>query len=138
MPTYLNNANDILIDLNGDRAYLEDNALWVKSTVDDNNPDAMIEFNKTDLGEPSIHKLINYIDLDYKGTFTLYFYFDNEGLIWSTTVTDHVARNTRWIYFPLVNRKSFQKLGIVIVANDADAKIYGIEIDFQILKRRRL
>lgn len=139
MPTYLNNANDILIDLDGDRAYLEDNALWTHDILSAGNPDAAIEFNKTDLGEPSIDKLINYFDIDYTGAFTLYLYYDNASLAWSSTMVDHsTSRSTEWICLPLVNRRAFQKMFLVIVANDANAKIYSIEIDFQVLKRRRL
>jgi len=141
MPTYLSSANDLLVDLNGKKAYLEDNSLWVNTPSNTTNPSASIQFNRTDLGEPSIDKLINYFDIDYEGEFTIKLYYDDtvDSPIWSSTVNDHGAtRDTEWIPLPLINRQAFQKMFIVIIANDASCKIYGIEIDFQVLKRRRL
>ena len=132
----LEDANEILIDLDGEIAYLQGDALWVRDTSDEELVGATVEFNNSDLGVPDIDKLLNFADVDYEGAFTLTFEFDGTA-IHTMTFADTASRSTKWQDFPLIKRKSFKKLKMVIIASAKDTKIYGIEIDFTVLRRRR-
>jgi hypothetical protein len=132
----LSTANEILIDLNGDIAYLQDDTLWIRDTDDTELLGSYVEFNDSDLGEPGIDKFINFVDVDYVGSFNLVFYFD-ETAIHTMEFSTKATRGTTWQDFPLAKRKAFQKLKIVITASAKATKIYGLEIDFQVLRRRR-
>lgn len=133
----LTNAQDILIDLDGQRAYLEVDALWTYASGDNAMPTAILRFNTSDLGEPGIDKLFNEFIFDYAGSWNLYVYDDNSSSpIWSTTLTDHATRAVEKFYYPIANRRAFKKFYFILSTNDSDARLYGIEIDFQVLKQR--
>lgn len=132
----LEDANEILIDFNGEIAYLQGDALWIRDTSDAELIGATVEFNDSDLGVPDIDKLLNFADVDYEGAFTLTFEFDGTA-IHTMTFADKVTRGVAWQDFPLIKRKGFRKLKMVIVASAKDTKIYSIEIDFTVLRRRR-
>lgn len=132
----LQDAVDILVDHNGEIAYLQTDALWEYDGTDTTVVGGSVTFNNSDLGEPSIEKLINYVDVDYEGSFSLTFYFDGS-LIYTMSFSDKASRTTVWRDFPLQYRKVFQKLKLYITSATSDTKIYSIEIDFSVLKRRR-
>lgn len=132
----LADAVDILIDHDGEVAYLQSNTLWEYYSSDTTIVGGSITFNNSDLGEPSIEKLINFVDVDYEGSFSLSFYLDG-ALVHTMTFADKASRGTVWRDFPLQYRKVFQKLKLYITSATNDTKIYSIEIDFSVLKRRR-
>lgn len=132
----LADAVDVLVDHNGEIAYLQTDNLWEYYSADTTVVGGSITFNNSDLGEPSIEKLINSVDVDYEGSFSLTFYFDGT-VIYTMTFTDKSTRGTVWRDFPLQYRKVFQKLKLYITSATNDTKIYSIEIDFSVLKRRR-
>lgn len=132
----LQDAVDILIDHDGEVAYLQTDNLWEYDSADTTVLGGSVTFNNSDLGEPSIEKLINFVDVDYEGSFSLSFYLDGV-LIYTMTFTDKASRGTVWRDFPLQYRKAFQKLRLYITSSTNDTKIYSIEIDFSILRRRR-
>lgn len=132
----LSTANEVLIDLNGDIAYLQDDTLWIRDTTDTELLGAYIIFNDSDLGEPGVDKLLNFIDVDYVGAFNLTVYF-NGTAVHTFQFGTKGSRGTTWRDFPLAKRKAFQKLKIAISASAKTTKIYGLEIDFQVLRRRR-
>lgn len=132
----LENANEILINLSGELAYLQDTKLWIRDTSDSELVGATVEFNNSDLGVPDVDKMINFVDVDYEGAFTLTFTFDGT-IIHTMTFADLETRGSEWQDFPLIKRKSFRKLQMTVVASVKSTKIYGIEIDFDIQRRRR-
>ena len=136
MADILGNANDILVDLNGEINYLQDDTLWIYDNADSELIGAQVVFNNSDLGEPGIEKLINFVDVDYVGAFNLSFYLDGT-VIHTMEFSTKATRGTVWRDFPLAKRKAFQKLKLVITASAKTTKIYGLEIDFNVLRRRR-
>ena len=132
----LADANDILIDLNGEITYLQDTKLWIRDITDITEIVATITFNNSDLGEPSAEKLMNYIDVDYVGAFSLLFKLDDTS-IHTMTFSNLATRSTVWKSFPLNKRKPFQKIQLVITASTIGTKIYSLELDFELLRRRR-
>ncbi len=136
MADILANANDILVDLNGDLAYLQDEILWIRDETDTELIGCSIVFNDSDLGEPGIEKLLNYADVDYIGAFDLTYYLDGIA-IHTMNFSTKATRDTAWQDFPLAKRRAFQKLKLVITASAKTTKIYGLEIDFSVLRRRR-
>lgn len=132
----LTDANDILIDLNGEIAYLQDTVMWIRDETDTTQITATMITNNSDLGETSVEKLLNSLDVDYVGAFNVSFYLDGDFI--HTMVFDNIAtRDTVWRAFPLALRKPFQKLSLYITASVIGTKIYSLEVDFKILKRRR-
>jgi hypothetical protein len=136
MADILANANDILIDQDGELAYLQDNTMWVYDASDAELLGATVIFNNTDLGVPDVDKVINFVDTDYVGAFTLSFTLDNT-LIHTMTFSNQVTRSGAWQDFPLRKRKSFRKLQMTIIAETLGTKIYSLEIDFDVIRRRR-
>lgn len=136
MADILANANDILIDQNGNLAYLQDAALWIYDGTDVTKVGANVIFNNTDLGVPEVDKLINFVDADYTGAFTLTFTLDGTS-IHTMTFSNQATRDIVWQDFPLIKRKGFKKLQMTIVASTIGTKIYSLEIDFDVLRRRR-
>ncbi len=129
-------TNDILIDFDGVLNYLTPDALYVKDTNDPTITPAMIFSGDSDLGEPSVDKLLNFIDIDYIGS--LVFTFALDGVVQTSTVMPNKAsRGTAWVDLPLSNRKPFQKLRYMISGPTPGTEIYNVEIDFSILNRRR-
>lgn len=130
-------TSTIIIDQTGTLAYLSPTTLEV---YDNTGPDVGISgifsSGESDLGEPSVDKLVNYIDVDYVGKFNIWFKLDDMSTS-VITVDTKATRGTAWIYLPLVERKAFQKLQYWIDGPTHGTEIYGIEIDFSILKRRR-
>jgi hypothetical protein len=136
MADILSNANDVLIDLNGELSYLQDDILWEYDATDQELVGASVVFNNSDLGEPSIEKLMNAADVDYIGSFDLTFYFDGT-MVHTMNFGTKATRDAIWKDFPLAKRKAFQKLKLVITASAKTTKIYGLELDFSVLRRRR-
>jgi len=136
MATILADAVDILVDQNGNLAYLQDDTLWEFYSSDATVVGGSVTFNDIDLGEPGIEKLINFIDIDYSGALNLSFYGDGT-LQWTATFADKATRGTVWRDFPLQYRKVFQKIKLYISSITPDTKIYGIEIDFSVIRKRR-
>lgn len=132
----LANANDVLIDLNGNRAYLTDNKLYVHDSSDTTIVPSFLQTNESDLGEPAIDKLLNMFDIDYKGQLEIRIYQDGIHITTLTTTASN-DRTTEYLYMPLASRRSFQKIQFVFYTERNDTVIYGIEIDFSILKRRK-
>lgn len=136
MANILADAVDILIDQNGRVSYLQENKLWDYDATDTTVLGGSITFNNSDLGEPGIEKLINFVDVDYEGAFTLTFYGDGQALA-QMVFNDKSTRGTIWRDYPLQYRKPFQKLRLYISSTTNDTKIYSIEVDFSVLRRRR-
>lgn len=132
----LADAVDILIDQDGEVAYLQEDKLYEYDSTDTTVVGGSVTFNNTDLGEAGIEKLINYVDVDYEGSFVLSFYADGVAQA-ALTFSDKATRGTTWRDYPLASRKPFQKLKLYISSATSDTKIYGIEIDFSVLRRRR-
>jgi len=136
MATILSTANDVLIDLNGEIAYLEDTKVWTYDATDTELIGAAVTFNDSDLGQPTLEKLINFADADYIGAFDLSFYYDGT-FIHTMSFPTSAIRTTVDIDFPLVKRKAHTKIQIVATATAKTTKIYRLEVDFSLLKRRR-
>lgn len=136
MPGILASANEILIDFDGHRAYLTNDYLYTYDNTDTTTVGAYVLTNDSDLEHPSVDKLLNYIDIDYKGTIQVLVYQDGTA-IHLFEPPDKTSRGTKWLYMPLIKRTAFQKIKIKIATSDPDAIIYGAELDFSILKRRR-
>ena len=132
----LTDANDILVDLSGEVTYLQDTKLWIRDETDATQITATVTFNNSDLGVPSAEKLMNYIDVDYIGTFSLVFKLDGT-IIHTIAFANQATRNTVWKDFPISKRKPFQKIQLTINSSVIGTKIYGLELDFEILRRRR-
>jgi hypothetical protein len=132
----LADAVDILIDHDGYVAYLQDDNLYEFDSGDTTIVGASVTFNNSDLGESGVEKLVNFVDADYEGSFILSFYFDDV-LTYNMTFADKSTRGTLWKDFPLTNRRPFQKLKLYISSATLDTKIYSIEVDFNVLRRRR-
>ena len=136
MATILSTANDVLIDLNGEIAYLENSKVWTYDATDTELIGSQVTFNDSDLGQPTLEKLINFADADYIGAFDLSFYFDgtfSHTMSFPTSAT----RTTADIDFPLAKRKAMTKIKLIVTATAKITKIYGLEIDFSLLRRRR-
>lgn len=133
---------EIIIDQDGKIAYLTPEELWV---YDEGGADlgifGILSSGYSDLGEPSVDKLLNYIDLDYIGQFNIFFEFTSlDGQLGGTssfTVPEKTTRGTYQLYIPLKERKAFQKLRYWFAEPIHGTKIYNMEIDFSILRRRR-
>ena len=102
----LANANEILIDFSGNRAYLTDDKLYVYNTADTTEVGGYLQSNIGDIGEAAIDKHFDGIDVDYIGQVTVY--------IWSDTLLTkqfilpvHNGRTTEWIHAPLNTRYPF-------------------------------
>lgn len=133
---FLLTANDILIDQNGNIAYLTDDALHIYNSGAQNQISGLIKMNNTDLGEPSIDKLLNKIDADYTGSFSIVLYLDGVSTH-VMTFNDVYSRTATYADYPLSKRKPFKKLQLVLMTAQPGTKIYGLEIDFSLLPRRR-
>ena len=133
---------ELLIALNGEIHYLTSDSLEVYNTNgEDLSITGILQSGSSDLSEPSVDKLLNYIDVDYKGQCTIFFSFknlDDESFSTTNIVLPYKAdRGTVWIYIPLAQRKAFQKMEYWIVEPVHGTIVYGLEIDFSILNRRR-
>ena len=136
MADILANANEILVDFNGNRAYLTDDKLYVYDATDTTETPGYIRHNNSDLGEPSVDKHLNGIDIDYEGMLLLYMYQD--GVAQKTfTVPYSADRTTLWMHYPTMDRVPFQKIYFHVYTVTTDTTIYGLEVDFNVTKRRR-
>lgn len=135
MADILVNANDILIDHNGQLAYLTDNSLYIYHLDTVDSIGGLIILNNSDLNEPHLDKLLNYIEVDYKGTIELYFYFDDQ-YVCKLTAPKATSRTTKLLYFPLRFRRPFQRLQIKMLSKDRSTIIYNLEVDFDVLPKR--
>lgn len=129
-------ANDILVDFEGNLAYLTDDKLYTFDSSDELIVGASLTSNNSDLGEPGVDKLINFVDADYSGAFNITFYFDNSAS-YTMTFPNSASRTTKWTDFPLSKRRAFQKLKIMITTSTPNTIINGLEIDFSVMARRR-
>lgn len=129
-------SKEILVDQDGNLAFLMADTLYSYGVVTTNPILASATLPKSDLGEPSVDKLINYIDADYVGSFTLVM-ADSAGLNHTITFPTSTIRSTQWVNFPLSLRKPFQKIQLTISSSTIGTIINGIEIDFSALQRRR-
>jgi hypothetical protein len=131
------NANDILIDISGKIAYLGDSVLHIYDNTDTTEVTGQVISPSTDLGEPSVDKLMNGIDIDYIGQISIGYYFEGQSQPVIQDFTYTATRTTVWREYPLIHRKAFQKLAYFILTNTKGTKVYGIEFDVNPLKRRR-
>ena len=128
-------ANDILIDPKGYKAYLTDEKLYIRDPQDTSNPLGYLLTNESDLGEPGIDKLVNYLHFDYVGTFDISFYI-GENRLATLTAPLTSTRRVGQLYMPLTTRKPFQKLMILIRTTHIGSEMYGMELDFSVMKKR--
>lgn len=132
----LKDANEILIDFSGNVNYLTDDKLYIYDNTDTEVVGGLIKTGSSDMAEPTIDKLINFIDCDYVGSFKIVFTFDDI-YIHTIELPYSSTRTTRWVSFPLSKRKALQKIQLAITSSVKDTIIYRIEVDFTVLKRRR-
>lgn len=137
----LANANDIFVDFDGNKAYLTDDKLFVYYAFDEVYPAAYADSNSTDLGAPGADKLVNYVDLDYTGTVTLYIYNEDAVFIGSSPIATlsypfRSGRGTVRRYVPITSRKPAYKISFRPQSTDATTEIYGMEVDFTPINRR--
>lgn len=132
----LTDANEILIDFNGNINYLTNDKLYIYDNTDTEIVGGLVKTSSSDMTEPTIDKLINSIDCDYVGSFKITFIFDNVP-IHTIELPYSSTRTTKWVSFPLQRRIPLQKIQLAITSGIKNTIIYGIEIDFTVLKRRR-
>jgi len=126
---FLVDANYVVFDWEGDRAYIQDRALWMTSSADTATIVAMFSTHDSDLGEPSIDKLINYYDVDYVGGGTIRLFADGIQIS-EVTLPTQASRGLNRIYVLLDDRVPCRKVNIKYVTTDTTSRFYGIEIDF--------
>lgn len=132
----------VLVDFDGNLAYLTPTTLEIYDPAGaDLGITGILESGSTDLGEPTVDKLLNSVDIDYKGQCNIFFSFENlDGNSFSTSVYTlpyKADRGTIWLHVPLIQRKAFQKISYWLTDPIQGTIIYGIEIDFSVLRRRR-
>lgn len=130
----LSNVNDILIDFDGHPNYLQSDSFFVYDASDLVVPAVLLQTNNSDLGEPSLDKLLNFIDLDFKGPITVLVYYENVGTFFITA--NSATRITKRLYVPLKNRKPAKKIKFGFAAADSTTILYGMEIDFIVMEYR--
>lgn len=126
---------DMLINHDGNIAYLYNNKLYEYNISSTYNEGAYLVTNTSDLGEMSVDKLLNYIDLDFKGTIFVYINYDNNQFILLQRA-ESASRTIKRIFIPLSLRRPFMKIAIRLNTNDNTTQVYKFELDFGILKRR--
>lgn len=129
-------ANDLLVDFDGNIAYLTNDYLYTHDVTDTTETGGYVTTNNSDLGHEDVDKLVNFIDIDYIGTIQVLVYQDGTA-IHLFEPPDKSTRGTKWLYMPLIKRKAFQKIEVKIGSSDPDAIVYGVVLDFSVLKRRR-
>ena len=127
---------DILIDSNGEKAFLTSNKLYIYNSSDTTVPTSYIKTPETDLGEPEVDKYLNGFNLDYYGKFTITFYLDG---IAQTALTSETATNRDlwWRDMALSTRKPFRKIHANISTTTLNSIFYGLELDIDTALRRR-
>ena len=132
-------ANDVLVDPNGELAYLTPDKLYVYDITDTTQISATLITSSIDFGEPSIDKLLNFVDADYIGQFSITFTFDGaeHSPMYVMSFPQSAVRTTLWKSHPLVDRIPHQKFAMKITSITAGTKIYGLELDYGGLRRRR-
>ena len=134
---------EILIDFDGKVNYLTPTTLEVYNESGlDLGITGVFGSGYSDLGEPSVDKLLNAIDIDYVGQCNIFFSFQSLDGTSATssifTLPSKASRGTYWLQLPLAERRAFQKIAYWFTEPTHGTKIYGLEIDFSILKRRRI
>lgn len=132
----------IMIDQDGKLAYLIPTMLEVyNSTGPDLGTVGVFSSGISDLGEPSVDKLLNYIDIDYIGQCNISFnFYGLDGTSFTSSVFALPTKSTRgtyWLQIPTSERKAFQKLKYWLTEPINGTIIYNLEINFSALKRRR-
>ena len=130
-------AIQILVDLNGNTAYLTPQELYI---YDSNSTDVIqgsLLTNESDLGEPTVDKLLNSIEIDFKGKVSIGVYLDGTYNCLLEAGPSSV-RTTNFLYVPLIKRKAFQKVRLYFTTTTPGTVLYGTEIDFDILKKRKI
>ena len=96
----------------------------------------VLETHPTDLGQPDVEKLIDFIDLDYKGDGgNLILYLDDEEIN-SWIIPSSTKRTIKRFYLPLSKRYPKQMMNLRITSSASNLYIYNIEIDFMPQKRQ--
>lgn len=125
----------ILINPDGDAVYLFSDEIYENTSTGTSLSSGYVLTNSSDLGEISIDKLLNSIDLDYTGSCNIELYYD--GILASTLTPSIVAsRSLKHLFVPLISRYSFQKLAIKINFLTVSTRINKLELDINPLKRR--
>ena len=136
MATILSEANDILIDSDGHRAYLTDDSLYVYTLLDVNVPPSYLTTNSGDLNEPSVDKLLNCLDIDYSSSGLSIAIYYEDVYKFSLSVPASANRTSKQLWVPLQYRMPVQKLKIKVINTTLLTTLYGLEVDFNIIKRR--
>ena len=127
----------ILTDLDGNQAFLMERGLYIAGTEPSNHITAQLSTNRSDLGEASLDKLMDYYDIDHVGTGTISITSD-AGTLLETTIPSSTTRYVHRIYHPLDKRIPCQKIGVNITTTDPTFIMYGVEVNFGTVKRRVL
>ena len=130
--------SELFINLTGKIALLSTNTqnLYVEGTLVPSYYDGYLETNNSDLSEPNIDKLINYLEIDFQGRLDTLVYSDGN-LLYTFNTDNASVRTTNFLHMPLSLRKAFQKIRLVFQTTTPNTKLYGVEVDFSILKKRR-
>lgn len=129
----------VLNDYDGNPVFLHTLGMLTQSTGTQSvrSYDNYFITNSTDLGEPLVDKLINNIALDLIGPAVVTVYGEDG----SQYASFSVSASTRlikpnWILF--ANRKPTAKVyfKVELERTDETLKIYGIEVDFDVIQRR--
>lgn len=107
--------------------YIEDPTILPDSIM-------IVQLANTDLGEPSLDKKINYLEIDYLGGGDLYIYVDDL-LLNKITLTYNTNKKIQRYYMSLQLRKVFNTLKIVIRSEDKDFIFYNAELDIDVYER---
>jgi len=129
-------TNQILVDLEGNLAYLTNDKLYIYNSGDIFNSSGFITHHSSDLGEPSLDKQLNFIDVDWEGTLQILVYLDGAHKHTFILAGSAGIRSTAKLDFPLAKRKAFQKMYLKIQSSAHNSIIYSIELDINGIKRR--
>lgn len=130
-----NNIVDIFTDENGDLAFLGANTLEVYgSSVA--AIEGYLETPNSNLNEPEVDKVLEYIILDYIGSATIEIYLDNV-LSHTLSYPYTSTRQSYKLYILPQYRQAAEKLYFKIKTSQSGTIIYNMYINFIILPRRR-
>ena len=105
------------------------------STSNLNNEAIRLITNDSDLGETSLDKLVNYIDIDVEGSCYLSL-FGNDVLIQEYDIAGDNELGER-LFVSLNNRKPYHKIRIEIVSYDHEFCLNSIELDVNYARRKQ-
>lgn len=89
----------------------------------------------SDLGETSIDKLVNYMDIDVIGECEIYLYGNN--ILIQDYYIDGDNNMGKRLFVNLSNRKPYHRLRLEIASYDPNFKLNNIELDVTYVRRKQ-